>query len=334
MVSGITITCFAASYAVCLVLEASRLVFQAAVRNVIMRGFAAAGFLAHTLFLYGHARAELAGGVKIPLSNWHDFCLLAAWVLAGAYLGLSLRRPQLAVGVFLLPLVLVLIGAGRLLAGAAPFTTGEAASTWRWIHGIALLLGTAGVALGFATGVMHLVQSYRLKHKLPPNPRFRLPSLEWLQRFNFEALFISAGLLALGLIAGVVLNFGHRSGDSSAVPWSHPVVVSSGVLFLWIFAVLLFEAFYKPAREGHKVAYLTVGSFVFLGLVLYFVLFFDHAGGMVAASRRREWTFPDSGTSARPPVVGASDMRAGPGTGLAVGRRGLEWRNEVAGHRL
>jgi hypothetical protein len=288
MISGITITCFAASYAVCWLLEVSRLAFQASVRNLVMRAFAAAGFLAHTLFLYVHAQAELAGGMRIPLSNWHDFCLLAAWVLAGAYLGLSFRRPQFSVGIFLLPLVLALIGVGRSLSGATPFTPGEATSYWRWIHGVALLLGTAGVTLGFATGVMHLIQSYRLKNKLPPHPRFRLPSLEWLQRFNRESLFLSAGLLAIGLIAGVILNFDHRLEHASGVPWTHPVVVSSGVLFLWLCAVLVFEACYKPAREGRKVAYLTVGSFVFLGLVLYFVLFFEHASGMGAVSHQWE----------------------------------------------
>jgi len=276
MISGITITCFAACYAVSLALEISRLLFQAVLRNVAMLGFAAAGWLAHTLFLIAQARAELSGGMKLPLSSWHDFCLLAAWVLVGAYLGLTLRKPQLAVGVFVLPLVLGLIGVGWLLRDAATFSEPQAMSVWRMIHGLALLLGTAGVTLGFATGVMHLIQSYRLKHKLPPNPRFKLPSLEWLQRFNRESLFISTGALAIGLISGVALNLIQRRA-ASGLSWTNPVVLSSGVLFAWLLAVLIFEWFYKPAREGRKVAYLTVASFVFLSLVLYFVLFFQHA---------------------------------------------------------
>ncbi|MGE0756232.1 MAG: hypothetical protein AB7F89_07480 [Pirellulaceae bacterium] len=288
MITGITITCFAASYAVALALEVSRIAFQAKARNALMRAFAAAGWLAHTLYLTAHARAELAGGVLIPLSNWHDFCLLAAWVLVGAYLGLSLRRPLFSVGVFLLPLVLALIGIAWMWRGSPSFPMGEAAGYWRTIHGIALLLGTVGVTLGFATGVMHLLQSYRLKHKWPLNPRFRLPSLEWLQRFNREALFLSAGLLAVGLLAGVILNFGNRSGTGGSVPWNHPVVVSSGILFLWLLAVVVFEAVYKPAREGHKIAYLTVASFVFLGMVLYFVLFSKHGGADLPAYRPQE----------------------------------------------
>jgi hypothetical protein len=285
--SGITITCFAASYAVSLALEVTRLLFQATIRNVVMIGFAAAGIIAHTLFLVAHARAELAGGMRLPLSSWHDFCLVAAWVLVGAYLGLTLRRPQIAIGVFVLPLVLGLIGIAWLLRNQPSFSPHEAASYWRLIHGTALLIGTVGVTLGFVTGIMYLIQSYRLKHKLPPNPRFKLPSLEWLQRFNVESLFISTGALALGLISGVVLI---QRGQAGEVSWSDPVVLSSGVLFLWLLAVLIFEWLYKPARAGRKVAYLTMASFVFLGLVLYFVLFFSHGTTPTAASMERERT--------------------------------------------
>src|SRR5688572_7453581 len=122
LTTGITMTCFTASYAVTLALEVSRLLFHATVRNVVMLAFAAAGWIAHTSFLIGHARLELAKNAGLPWSNWHDFCLLAAWVLAGAYLGLSIRRPQVAVGVFLLPLVLILIGVAQLNQGAAPFS--------------------------------------------------------------------------------------------------------------------------------------------------------------------------------------------------------------------
>ena len=64
---------------------------------------------------------------------------------------------------------------------------------------------------------------------------------------------------------------------ASASPWTDPVVLSSGALFAWVSAATVFESFYKPARQGKKVAYLTLASFVFLGLVLYFVFFREHA---------------------------------------------------------
>jgi ABC-type uncharacterized transport system permease subunit len=190
---------------------------------------------------------------------------------------MSIRRPQYAVGIFLLPLILGLIGVAVAMHGTNPFQVETAQNVWRMLHGTALTAGTATVTLGFATGVMYLVQSYRLKNKLPPRPGFRLPSLELLQRFNRESLIVSACLLALGLISGVALNLSHRTELGRAVQWTDPVVLSSAVLFGWLASATVFESFYKPAREGRKVAYLTLASFVFLGLALYFVWFGKHA---------------------------------------------------------
>ena len=68
MLSGIHIFCFFASYLVVLGLEVSRLFFRMPVRLVVMLGFAAAGFVAHTLYLW-HGRGRGA----LPLSSWHDW---------------------------------------------------------------------------------------------------------------------------------------------------------------------------------------------------------------------------------------------------------------------
>jgi ABC-type uncharacterized transport system permease subunit len=191
-------------------------------------------------------------------------------------LGLIIRRRENAIGVFLLPLVLGLICVA-VFQDRAPFPARTAHSVWRLVHGLTLMVGTTAVTLGFATGLMYLLQSYRLKHKLPPSRGFRLPSLEWLQKFNREALFVSTCLLAVGLVSGVTLNLISKSGEGGQVSWTDPVVLSSGVLFLWLTAVTIFESLYRPAREGNKVAYLTLASFVFLGLALYFVLLGSHA---------------------------------------------------------
>lgn len=284
MFSGITMTCFTASYAVSLVAEVSRLFFRAPIRRLVIVAFTAAGLLAHTLFLGNLARSEAAAGQHIiPLSSWFDWCLLGSWLLAAAYLALLVRRTDNAVGLFLLPSVLILLGLSWLLRDHPPFPRAEALGYWRWIHGLALLLGTVAVTLGFVAGLMYLLQSYRLKHKLPPRPGFRLPSLEWLQRCNQGMLLASTVLLIVGLVAGIVMNVGKQGGS---VAWTDPVVLSSGVLSAWLVAASLFEALYKPARQGRKVAYLTLASFIFLALALGFVLLGDHAAGRPVAEQR------------------------------------------------
>ena len=268
MLSNVHIFCFAASYSVALLLEASRLLFRAPVRLLVTVGFSVAGLVAHTVYVVMRANPDPQR--PPPLSSWHDWLLLLAWGMALIYLITVLRRPKAAIGIFVLPVVLLLIGVASLFRDTAPFPRDEALVVWGMIHGVALLMGAVSVMFGFVAGIMYLVQSYRLKHKLPPRLGLRLPSLEWLQGANRLSLVASSCLLAAGLLAGVVLNLVKRS---AGMPWSDPVVWSSGGLFLWLLAVVLFESLYKPARQGRKVAYLTLASFVFLGLVLGIVLF-------------------------------------------------------------
>ncbi|MEX2027686.1 MAG: cytochrome c biogenesis protein CcsA, partial [Pirellulaceae bacterium] len=171
-----------------------------------------------------------------------------------------------------LPMVLLLVAVAYAFQDVVPFPRDRALQSWGLVHGAMLLIGTVTVTFGFVAGVMYLVQSYRLKHKLPPREGLRLPSLEWLQTVNKQSLWYSAWFIALGLIAGIVLNAIKSSGQGPAVPWTDSVVISSAVLLAWLIAASLFEWFYKPAQQGRKVAYLTVASFVFLAVVMLILL--------------------------------------------------------------
>ncbi len=267
MLTRVQIICFVASYAVALGLEIARLFYQAPLRTVVAWGFTAAGLLAHTFFLVARGAQEPLHSP--PLSSWFDWLLIVAWGVVAVYLGASLRRSQAAWGIFVLPAVLLLIALAWLFRDTTPFPRDQALIVWALVHGLALLLGVITALLAFVAGLMYLVHSYRLKHKIPPREGLRLPTLEWLQRANRRLLVCSSCLLATGLISGVVLNAIKRQ---DGISWTDPVVWSSGILLVWLVGVLIFEMRYKPAQEGRKVAYLTVASFVFLGLVMATVL--------------------------------------------------------------
>ena len=216
--------------------------------------FAAAGFLAQTLFL-------VARLTEPNTSGWLDWYLLAAWILVAAYLYLTFYHPRNPIGIFILPIVLALIGAAYLLPDARGFTLG--ASSWGLVHGLALLLGTAVILIGFVSGLMYLIQSSRLKHKRFAGSRFRLPSLEWAETITSRCIVISVVLLGVGVFSGIAIN-----AQSGKVPWTDPVVWGSGLLLLWLAVVMAFNMIYRPARGGRKIAYLTLASMVFLLLVL------------------------------------------------------------------
>jgi ABC-type uncharacterized transport system permease subunit len=271
MLSGVSIVCFASSYAVALLLEVARLFSRFGIRMVTMIAFVAAGLVAHTVYLAMQAQAGIdARGA--PLSNWYHWCLVAAWVLAAAYLALAVTRPKNPVGLFLLPLVLALIGVAQLFPKNQLFPTEQAHAVWSMIHGMALLFGTASVIFGFAAGVMYLIQSYRLKHKLRVRERFQLPSLEWLQRTSERVFLVSSFPLVGGVLSGFVLNVIAGGGANDALPLTDPVIWTSTILLLWLIVASLFNWLYKPARQGRKVAYLTIANFIIVALVLGMVL--------------------------------------------------------------
>lgn len=258
MIAGISLTCFTASYIVALALEATRMWFRSGLRGALMLAFAAAGVIAQTLFL-GHRAATSTEAA--PLSSEFDWYLIAAWALAVVYLGWTFRQlnapneRRTAVGLFLLPLVLALVAAAQFLAAREPLAREQASGVWLWIHFGCLATGLVSVLVGFATGVMELVQAYRMKHKLRAQQGLRLPSLEWLQQTGLRTVYTSFGLASLGLLSGMILNL--VKGQFS---WADPIVWRFGLVVLWLAVVAAFTIVYKPARQGRKIAYLTIVS--------------------------------------------------------------------------
>lgn len=272
MLPGITLLCFFASYTVALIVEFAKLWGRTPWHRLAVIGFAGAGLIAHSIYLYN--RMNPAEGEPGLLSNWYQWCLVVAWVLMGAYLGLKFARPEMAIGLFMLPLVLALIAIARIFQKTESFSNAAATQWWGLFHGVALLFGTVSVLIAFVAGLMYLVQSSRLRQIPPPQDGLELPSLEWLERLSSRSLVISTIFLAIGLVSGVVMNLTR----STPLPWTDAVIVSSGVLFLWLICCTIFEFAYRPAQQGQKVAYLTVAHFLFLCLAVGFALWAGHGG--------------------------------------------------------
>jgi ABC-type transport system involved in cytochrome c biogenesis permease subunit len=294
--SRVSIVCFAASYAVALVLELSRLLFRSGIRGAVMIAFAVAGLFAHTAYLFYRTLEfyQRAGTGGSPLSSKQEWYFIAAWLLVVVYLYLTCYHPKVPYGVFLLPLVLGLIAVGTFLADPRPFPREPASKLWGLVHGVAILLATVAVLVAFVAGLMYLGQDRRLKSKAPPPSGLRLPSLERLQQIASRALVIALLMTGLGIVAGIVLNLINWDRSVSFLPWTDPVVVSTLSMFGWLLVTSGIGGVYRPAREGRKVAYLTLASFVFLVIALSSVLCHgtQHGGvrtqGATSSARRCE----------------------------------------------
>ncbi|MEQ8849432.1 hypothetical protein [Botrimarina sp.] len=310
--SRITVFCFAASYAVALVLEAAALAGRrggrlagtlSGGRRAVLLGITAAGLFAHVAYL-----VTQAGSAATPLASPAEWCLLAAAVLAAIYLTFTLRHARWAVGVFLLPVVLLLVGMAY-AASDRPFSQDRASLFWGQAHGWLLVAATASVSVGFVAGLMYLVQSWRLKHKTPPARGWSLPSLEWLQTANTRSLSLSVWLMVGGFLSGLVLTRLNQGPGGGSRLWSDPVVLTSSALLAWLVVAAAFRWAYPPARHGRKVAYLTVTAFGFLAIVLGSLTW----GGASHGARDQPPAAAIDGSSpsqsSRRPAPGATDPR-------------------------
>jgi ABC-type uncharacterized transport system permease subunit len=256
----ITVFCFGASYALALVLELIHLLQPRPALRWFATILGGAGLLAHTVYL---ARLFFFVPGPPPASQFGSL-LFIAWILAIFYFYGTLHHRQQTWGVFVLPLLLLLV----VLAMAFPYDQDEGTSPdWLrgerllgMVHGILLLLAAVGVCVGFVASVMYLVQVHRLRAKTLPGKGVRLMNLERLEAMIRHAIVTAFPLLTAGVLVGVVLLMMPR--ESPVESWTDLRIVNAIVLWL-VFALLVYLRYGYHLR-ARRVAMLTIVAFVLL----------------------------------------------------------------------
>jgi hypothetical protein len=274
MLSGVWVVVVFVCYAGALGLELIGLKRRFVGRRAALVTLTLAGLAAQTIDLVRHAIVVDSP----PLSSPAEWLFMAAAVLALVYLAAIFYLPRTPAGVLVLPLVLALAAATQ-RASHEPFAPARTSFFWGTLHGGALLLGTVVVCVGFWAGIMYLIQSYALKRAISPLAGLRIPSLEWLEQVNSRALGLSTLLIAVGFGSGVILSLITHHGNAQHSIWSDPVVISSAAMLLWLVVAEVFRWVYPAARQGQKVAYLTLVSFVFLVVTVLSLTLVNSAHG-------------------------------------------------------
>lgn len=233
------------------------------------------GLVAQSAFLIVTVQMDLAKSM-FP-SGWFVWGNLGAWLLvAGLVLQLNHRRMHVF-GLFVLPVALVFFGLAYFAHRPAADELKSASIIWRSLHAGSLIVGTMATVVAFSSGVLYMMQSNRLKQKRP-SLGSAIPSLEKLQIFGERGLLFATLAIGMGWISGLLMNLVSQAGQPIVV-WSHPVVWTSSLLFVWLLTATLFGVLYEPARYGRKVAYLTIATGLFLAIELFVVWWTGHGGG-------------------------------------------------------
>jgi ABC-type transport system involved in cytochrome c biogenesis permease subunit len=214
------------------------------------------GALAHT-FVIGMQTME-AGHLPItgPTSAISDF----VWLLALAYFYTEMHSDERAMGVFILPMLVVL----QLIPAIHPSVESPAPVLQGPLFGIhvsSLLFAYASFALACVIGITYVLLFKEIKAKHLGFFYARLPSLQVLDRMNQRAVVIGWVFLTVGMIVGVVFAAQARALDSrvQAMSLEDPKIFVT--LLCWM--VYSFELF--AARRigwgGRRTAYLSALGF-------------------------------------------------------------------------
>lgn len=248
---GISFVCFGTSYLLAFLLEVLALSRQQSVYRWLRRSLAAAGTLAHFLYISHNA---------VPLQGGHSVLLLLSFILSIYYLSGTFHYPRTAWGLFVLPVILGVAAIARiqpepLQALALPPDQGQ--QVWIWLHLILLLLGMVGLSVAFMASLMYLVKWSQLRHKRGLTAAVPVPSLERLETVHHRAVTAAFPLFTSGLAIGLLLVL-----QTGRMPWSDPKVVTAALL--WGSFTLLLLVRYSLHVRGRWVALLTVLAFLLM----------------------------------------------------------------------
>ncbi len=258
----VSISCFLLSYLVAFVLEISRMMGRSKASRAVMLLFVVAGLCAQTIYLIVRSRrADLP-----PLvGSQQDWMLVLAWLMILFYLVFTLVDNTSAIGLFFLPVVLVIIGATYFVSDQ-PRPLLEDQQALKMTHAGLLVFGMGGVAIGFVIGLMYLVQHRRLKRKHAQTGGLSMPSLAKLARWNRLSVMLSFPLLTAGMLTGVGLGV-YSQKTAEPVPFVDPVIIGYGLVWL-VMAVLFVWLLRATPTAGKQVAWMTIWGFGFLLLTI------------------------------------------------------------------
>ncbi len=184
----------------------------------------------------------------------HESQSFLALLFVLAFVGVSLRYGTLALGVFLLPLAVLLMLEPALHTGSE--TLPLAHSNWIFLHIALLLAAYAALLLSLLASVLYLIQERRLKRK---QPSLRgLPALETSDGIARRALLVGLPCMTAGLLIGATI------AEITVGPayFRDPKVLLS--FAMWLVYVGMMHIRQHAGLRGRRAIYLSAFVFFFV----------------------------------------------------------------------
>lgn len=262
LLSNVQLSCFLICYLIAFggeIIQLLRRRTSAIGWMVIIAAFA--GLVAHSAYLVARSRIS---GLPPLVGSGHDWLLVLAWIAAVLYFLLQISRQTTAIGLFLVPAMIVPIVLAVFVEDASVNPNrAQAAYRWGLLHASSLVIGIGAVFAATICGLMYLLHYQKLRGRVSRLPNLRLPSLEQLNTWNRWLVVISVVMLTIGMLTGVILGAASKAQALSRFDWTDPIVVGTFVVWAAMVAALWW-LLTRPDQTGRQVAKLTLGAGIFL----------------------------------------------------------------------
>lgn len=200
---------------------------------------------------------------RCPVNNLFEATMFVMWTITAAYLLLGFWSRLRFLGAFVSPL---LFGMGIFALMPALDVRGpkpEFSGGWLSLHVALFALAYGAFGLSSVAGTMYLTQEHDLKfHKLRAVIS-RLPPIQRLEIVMARLLVTGFILLSLALAVSSVWfkqTYGNYFQDDPKILWS---------LLVWLMCCGLVVMRWKFAQSGRRLAWGTIGLFVFVALTFW-----------------------------------------------------------------
>jgi ABC-type transport system involved in cytochrome c biogenesis permease subunit len=241
------------------------------------------GRTATTLLLFGALTHTFVIGMQtmevrhVPFANPSRAISTFVWLLTLAYLYVELTTDERAMGVFILPIV-VLLQLVPVISPGVENMDPVLDSPWFWVHVASLLFAYASFALAGVLGLTYMLQFKEIKKKHLGYFYTRLPSLQILDAMNSRAVAVGWLFLTVGVVVGIFW-----AGQARVAAPDDPNLQAMGLGDPKIFVAILTWAVYSFALlsrrtmgwSGRRAAWLSALGFAIVLLnflpINYFV---------------------------------------------------------------
>ncbi len=162
----------------------------------------------------------------LPVGSTFLVLTTCAWFFVLVYLALELSLGEMTMGVFFLPVILVLQVISNLFINLERPLAPVLNEIFFEVHVALMICAYSAFTISFITSVMYILLSREMQSKELGIFFERLPSLEFFDKLSNQAVNIGLGLVSVGIVLGVYMGLNVWEGKWVLDPKLVAVVIS------------------------------------------------------------------------------------------------------------